>query len=175
MQYLIPKVIQHFSHSSSSNSFLFTLQQNGLFIIATTSVEVAPLKVYYILVDLVTLISNYIGDFTESLLNQHFDVVIQLLEEYLDEGMPYITDPALLKLQIPPPSLLHTVMQNAVSLVGGSAALPSSMLNSASSTSFSPTAPGLNSRFPWRVTGLKYAHNEIFFDVVEELDCIVDE
>ena len=119
--------------------------------------------VYYFLVYIVHLFTLYLGDFTEALLNQHFDTILMLLEEVLDEGLPYTTEPALLKLQIPPPSLLNAVM-NVVSLGTGAA-----------SSVYSPTAPSYNIKYPWRNNGLKYAHNEIFFDIIEELDSIVDE
>jgi AP-3 complex subunit mu len=27
---------------------------------------------------------------------------------------------------------------------------------------------------PWRKSGVKYAQNEIYLDIIEEIDCIVD-
>ena len=27
---------------------------------------------------------------------------------------------------------------------------------------------------PWRKLGVKYTNNEIFFDITEEIDCIID-
>ncbi|KAI8900916.1 Mu homology domain-containing protein [Globomyces pollinis-pini] len=72
--------------------------------------------------------------------------------------MPYITEPALLKQLVPPPSLYTTVM-NAVSIAQSTPSAPISMVTSC----------------PWRSTGTKYAHNEIFFDINEELDCIMDQ
>ena len=93
---------------------------------------------------------------------QNYDIIYQLLHEMFDHGLPYTMEPALLKQVIPPPSLLDTVI-NAVPL-------PTSI---APSLSISKSV--MNSKCPWRMTGLKYAHNEIFFDVIEELDCVIDE
>ena len=31
-----------------------------------------------------------------------------------------------------------------------------------------------SSPVPWRKAGIKYTNNEIFFDVIEEIDCIID-
>lgn len=41
--------------------------------------------------------------------------------------------------------------------------------------SISATLPsGQLSNVPWRRTGVKYANNEAYFDVIEELDAIID-
>ena len=41
--------------------------------------------------------------------------------------------------------------------------------------SVSATLPsGQLSNVPWRRTGVKYANNEAYFDVIEELDAIID-
>ncbi len=58
---------------------------------------------------------DYFGTFSEVVLTQNFDVVYQLLEDSLDDGRPYITELALLKQLVPPPSLLATVI-NAVTM-----------------------------------------------------------
>ena len=106
-----------------------------------------------------------LGDFNPSILSQNYDILYQLLHEMFDNGMPYTMEPALLKQIIPPPSLLDTVI-NAVPI-------PTSIAPSSLSAPSSKSV--MNSKCPWRMTGLKYAHNEIFFDVIEELDCLVDE
>lgn len=41
----------------------------------------------------------------------------QLLEELLDYGVPYVTEPSILKGMVPPPSLITSIV-NAVSLSG---------------------------------------------------------
>lgn len=33
---------------------------------------------------------------------------------------------------------------------------------------------GSLTNIPWRKMGVKYTNNEIFFDIVEEIDCIID-
>lgn len=33
---------------------------------------------------------------------------------------------------------------------------------------------GSLSNIPWRKMGVKYTNNEIFFDITEEIDCIID-
>ena len=41
--------------------------------------------------------------------------------------------------------------------------------------SVSATLPtGQLSNVPWRRTGVKYTNNEVYFDVIEEIDAIID-
>ncbi|KAJ3306601.1 AP-3 complex subunit mu-1 [Kappamyces sp. JEL0829] len=138
---------------------LLSLEHNGLFIVAVVSQEIAPIGVFYLLVQLVQVFQEYFGSLSESVLTQNFDTVYQvlILEDSVDDGKPYITEVAILKQLVPPPSLLNTMI-SAVSI----------------GQTPGPTSTGMASRYPWRPNGLKYAHNEIFFDVVEELDCIID-
>ncbi|KAJ3278244.1 AP-3 complex subunit mu-2 [Borealophlyctis nickersoniae] len=102
--------------------------------------------------------TDYFGPVSELVIKENFVIVYELLEEMLDYGNPYITDPSVLKDLIPPPSILSTVI-NAVSL----------------GTNFGTKLPsGAMSSIPWRSTGIKYTNNEIFVDLVEEVDAIID-
>jgi AP-3 complex subunit mu len=134
---------------------LFPINHSDLYFIAIVEGEVAPLGVLYQLELLLELFVDYFGSISAQILKDHFSVVYQLLEEWIDYGSPYITEKAILKQLVPPPSLLSTVM-NAVQF------------------STNPTPTGMVSACPWRNIGIQYAHNEIFFDIVEELDCILD-
>ncbi|KAJ3194851.1 AP-3 complex subunit mu-2 [Irineochytrium annulatum] len=104
------------------------------------------------------LFVSYFGGLSELILKDNFAIVYELLEELLDYGQPYITEPNILKDMIPPPSLYSSVM-NAVSI----------------GTSFGTKTPtGALSQVPWRTAGIKYNQNEIFFDVNETIDVTVD-
>jgi AP-3 complex subunit mu len=137
---------------------LFKFTCNNLSLVAVCRHEVAPVGILHQLIWFVELVQDYLGGFDESSITQNYDVVYQLLEECFDDGMPYINEPALLKQLVPPPSIISTV------------------INTLSTTSIHNLPPtGVATRIPWRQENLKYAHNEIFFDTVEELDMIVDE
>lgn len=75
----------------------------------------------------------------------------------LDNGYPLTTEPNTLRDIIIPPSFADRILS-----VAGVADL--------SNTSAKP----FSSPIPWRKAGLKYNNNEIYFDVVEELDAIVN-
>lgn len=42
-----------------------------------------------------------------------------------------------------------------------------------SSKSVAPKLPQSMSNIPWRKAGVKYAQNEIYFDIVEEIDATI--
>jgi AP-3 complex subunit mu len=134
---------------------MLSIQTNGLIFIALTQNDTFPLGIFYQLELLLELFVDYFGSISEQVLKDNFSIIYELLEEWIDFGSPYITEKSMLKQLVPPPSLLSTVI-NAVSITSG------------------PSPASLASHCPWRNLGITYTHNEIFFDVVEELDCIVD-
>ena len=94
----------------------------------------------------------------ESAIKDNFSTVYQLLEEMVDYGWPLTTEPNSLKAMIRPPS----VMSKLQSVVF-------------SNTSVSDELPrGTISNIPWRAAGVSYTQNEIYMDIVEEIDAIVD-
>ncbi|KAJ3417095.1 AP-3 complex subunit mu-2 [Chytridiales sp. JEL 0842] len=138
--------------------YLIHALRGGVYLVAVVSQEVQPLKVVEFLHRTFDLWTSYFGAISEQIVKDNFDIIYELLEELLDYGYPYITEPCILKDMIPPPSLLSTVI-NAVSL----------------GTNFGTKAPtGTLSHVPWRNAGIKYTNNEVFIDVLEELDIILD-
>jgi AP-3 complex subunit mu len=75
-----------------------------------------------------------------------------------DNGHPLITEPNALMELIPPPSVYQRVI-NTVASVTGERPLTSS---------------GNMSELPWRRANVKYKNNEIYFDIVEEMDVITN-
>ncbi|KAJ1332869.1 hypothetical protein BSLG_008496 [Batrachochytrium salamandrivorans] len=140
------------------NYYMLHINRHGLLFVSAVQTEVAPSSVFFFLHLIVELLSDYFGGISELILKENFVIVYELLEELVDYGSPYITEPSLLKEMIPPPSLLSSMM-NAVSI----------------GTQFgTKLRTGSISTIPWRSTGLKYTNNEIFFDVIEELDVVID-
>uniref|UniRef100_A0A672F341 AP-3 complex subunit mu-1-like n=1 Tax=Salarias fasciatus TaxID=181472 RepID=A0A672F341_SALFA len=85
-------------------------------------------------------------------------IVYELLEEMLDNGFPLATESNVLKEMIKPPTILRSVVNT---LTGGS--------------NVGDTLPtGQLSNIPWRRAGVKYTNNEAYFDVIEEIDAILD-
>ncbi|XP_077501170.1 AP-3 complex subunit mu-2-like [Amblyomma americanum] len=82
----------------------------------------------------------------------------QLLDEMLDSGFPLATESNILKELIKPPNILRTLANTVTGRTNLSSQHPAGQL----------------SNVPWRRTGVKYANNEAYFDVVEEVDAIIN-
>lgn len=76
----------------------------------------------------------------------------------MDNGYPFTTEPNSLMEMIPPPNILNRVKGE---LTGSS-----SMKNVLPDGSLSNT--------PWRKAGVKYTTNEIYLDIIEEIDATVE-
>ena len=85
-------------------------------------------------------------------------VVYELLDEMLDNGFPLATESNILKELIKPPNILRTIANSVTGKSNVSATLPSGQL----------------SAIPWRRSAVKYTNNEAYFDVIEEVDAIID-
>ena len=120
---------------------------------------VDPLLVFAFLQTFTETLKEYLGEISIATLKDHFDVIHQLLEEMLDEGQPLTTELNALKDIVIPPSLFNKVLS-----VAGAVGLAKT------ATASTPFA----SPIPWRKTGLRYNHNEILFDISEQLDAIVN-
>lgn len=82
---------------------------------------------------------------------------MQLLNEMMDSGLPLTTEPNILKELIPPPNLVNLVVN---------ALVPSNPVTS--------SGPPQGAAVPWRASGVKHASNEVYFDIVEELDMTIN-
>ena len=76
----------------------------------------------------------------------------------LDNGFPLATESNILKELIKPPNVLRTIANTVTGKSNVSSTLPTGQL----------------SNVPWRRTNVKYANNEAYFDVIEEIDAIID-
>lgn len=101
---------------------------------------------------IVDIIEAYLPVFNEDAIRNSFVTIYQLLDEIIDNGFPITTELAVLQELIIPQ---HNKILSSVPV---SSNLPA---NASSPVS-------------WRRSGIKYTNNEIFFDLIEEADCIID-
>jgi AP-3 complex subunit mu len=84
---------------------------------------------------------------------------VQILDEMMDNGFPLITEPNILKEMIAPPNIVNKML-NVVT--GNSSSLGSKL-------------PDATASFvPWRTTVVKDASNEVYVNIVEELDACIN-
>ncbi|XP_038980317.1 AP-3 complex subunit mu isoform X3 [Phoenix dactylifera] len=84
---------------------------------------------------------------------------IELLDEMMDNGFPLTTEPSILREMIAPPNIVSKML----SVVTGK------------SSNVSNTLPDATSSFiPWRKSDMKNASNEVYVNLVEEMDAVVN-
>jgi len=76
----------------------------------------------------------------------------------MDHGYPLTTEPNALKAMIRPPTVMGKLAEVATGKSGVSDDLPDGTISS----------------MPWRKSNVKYSQNEIYLDIIEEVDAIVD-
>ena len=154
---------------NSSSLFLFHVLRDGLTYLAACpscigsgdgGPEVPPLLVIEFLHKIADTFVLYFGDpADESAVKDNFSTAYQLLEEMVDHGWPLTTEPNALTDLIKPPTMLAKIQQ---AISGGSSSILSEAL-----------PKGTVSNMPWRKCGVSHANNEIYIDIVEEIDAIL--
>lgn len=126
--------------------------------------DVDPLYAFAFMRAFIEILYEYFGTVSAATLKDNFDVVYQLLEETLDSsGHPLTTSPNALRDIVLPPSLLTKLLAVA-------GANFTSTINAGSG----PAASTFSSQVPWRKANLRYANNEIYFDIIEEIRGVVN-
>ncbi|XP_052795335.1 AP-3 complex subunit mu-2-like [Mya arenaria] len=144
---------------ATPHHYLINIYRNQLYYVAVVTTEVPPLFVIEFLHRVVDVFEDYFQGCSESILKEHYVIVYELLDEMLDNGFPLAMEANILKELIKPPNFLRTITDTITGKTTGvSATLPTGQL----------------SNVPWRRTGVKYTNNEAYFDVIEEVDAIID-
>lgn len=143
---------------STSKYYLVNIFRDDIFLLATTTKETQPLLIIEFLHRVFEIFEEYFGTVEETTIKENFSTVYQLLEEMMDFGYPLTTEPNALKAMIKPPSVVNKITSLAMGGSNVSDVLPD----------------GTISNMPWRKTGVKYAQNEIYIDIIEEIDAILD-
>ncbi|XP_040576892.1 AP-3 complex subunit mu-1 [Lepeophtheirus salmonis] len=149
----IPPVI------ATPHHYLIHISRSNVFFVAACMSEVPPLFVVEFLHRVVDTLGDYFsGDSSESVIKENYVLVYELLDEMLDNGFPLATESNILKELIKPPNILRTVVNTVTGKSNMSETLPTGQL----------------SNVPWRRSSVKYTNNEAYFDVIEEVDAIID-
>uniref|UniRef100_UPI00358E1100 AP-3 complex subunit mu-2-like n=1 Tax=Myxine glutinosa TaxID=7769 RepID=UPI00358E1100 len=151
-QRLVPPVL------ATPHHFLVSAERGRVALVAAVREEVPPLFVIEFLHRVADTFQDYFGEVSDTVLKDQVVLVYELLEEMLDNGFPLATESNILHELIRPPTVLRSVV-NAVT----------------GSTNVGETLPsGQLSNVPWRRAGVRYSNNEAYFDVIEEIEAIID-
>lgn len=150
----IPAVIQ------TPYRCIVNIHRDDLLMVAVVSKDSSldPLFIVEFLHRIVDIVQNYFGDCNENLMKENLVTVYELLDEILDAGFPFSTELNILKELIKPPNLLRTIANSVTGKTNVGESLPTNQISNVS----------------WRKTGIRYTNNEAYFDVIEELDVILD-
>ncbi|CAI0459574.1 unnamed protein product, partial [Linum tenue] len=144
---------------ASPTHYLFQVVREGITFLACTQVEMPPLMAIEFLCRVADVLSDYLEGLNEDVIKDNFIIVYELLDEMMDNGHPLTTEPNILREMIAPPNIVSKML----SVVTGN------------SSNVSETLPGATSScVPWRTTDIKYANNEVYVDLVEEMDAIIN-
>lgn len=143
---------------ATSQYYLVSVYRDEIFLLATTTRETPPLTIIEFLHRVFDIFYEYFGSVDEETIKDNFSTVYQLLEEMMDYGYPLTTEPNALKAMIAPPSVMSRITSVATGASNVSDVLPD----------------GTISNMPWRKTGVKYSQNEIYLDIIEEIDALID-
>ncbi|KAI7851575.1 Adaptor-related protein complex 3 mu 1 subunit [Circinella umbellata] len=136
--------------------WLLNVLRDDLIWLCPVDREVDPMLVFEFIHRIIDILTDYLADVSELSIRENFVTVYQLLEEMMDYGYPLTTEPNTLKDIIMPPTIMNRVMTT----VGAAAGV-------------APKFPQNLSTIPWRKAGVKYTQNEIYFDIVEEIDATI--
>ncbi|CDW54178.1 AP 3 complex subunit mu 1 [Trichuris trichiura] len=138
--------------------YLINIYRDQLFFVAAVKVELPPLVVVEFLHRVVDIVILYFDECSDTVIKDNLVTLYELLDEMLDNGYPLTTEPNVLQELIKPPSFFRNLSNTVTGKSNVSEILPVGQL----------------SNIPWRRSGVRYNNNEAYFDVVEEIDAIID-
>jgi AP-3 complex subunit mu len=137
---------------------LIHLKRQDIYLVAVSQQETPPLLILEWLNRVADTIQDYFGSVSEEVIKENFVIVYQLLDEMMDGGHVMTVEGNVLQELIQPPSLFSKMREQVLG--------PTSTLGT--------TLPeGITSTIYWR-RNAKYTTNEIFLDIIEEIDAILD-
>lgn len=78
----------------------------------------------------------------------HYDIVSQIINEMLENGLPYVTEPDALQDLVPYGGILSKLLAG-------------------------PAKSSAVSNIPWRRSNVRHSNNELFVDLIEKLDVVI--
>lgn len=139
---------------------IVNIYRNDLLLVAVVSQDstLDSLFIIEFLHRIVDIVKNYFGDCNENLIKEQLVTVYELLDEMIDAGYPFATELNVLKELIKPPNIFRTIANSVTGRTNISESMPTNQI----------------SNVPWRKLGITYTNNEAYFDIIEELDVILD-
>eukprot|EP00670_Eutreptiella_braarudii_P012822 CAMPEP_0174337238 /NCGR_PEP_ID=MMETSP0810-20121108/22144_1 /TAXON_ID=73025 ORGANISM="Eutreptiella gymnastica-like, Strain CCMP1594" /NCGR_SAMPLE_ID=MMETSP0810 /ASSEMBLY_ACC=CAM_ASM_000659 /LENGTH=279 /DNA_ID=CAMNT_0015456539 /DNA_START=29 /DNA_END=865 /DNA_ORIENTATION=+ len=165
MEYFSQRVIDEdeasikpvFEHNGVT--FAYIRQNNVYFVIATRlNGNISMLIVY--LYRIVEVFNGYFDKVEEESVRDNFVMIYELLDEMMDFGYPQFTETGILKEYITQQGYKLKILED-----------DDNIQNKAAAPTDTITGQG---GITWRKTGIRYRKNEVFLDVVESINLLVN-
>lgn len=138
-----------------SCSFLY-MQHNDVYILGATKSNANAMLAFQFMTNVVTLFKSYFGgEFTEQSIKSNFVLIYELLDEIMDFGYPQIVDPSILKQYIFQKGFITEAAKQRREAEAQSATLQ------------------VTGAVGWRKDNIKYKKNEVFLDIVEQVNVLM--
>uniref|UniRef100_A0A8C0YIK9 AP-1 complex subunit mu-2 n=1 Tax=Cyprinus carpio carpio TaxID=630221 RepID=A0A8C0YIK9_CYPCA len=134
---------------SHGNVHFLWIKHSNLYLVATTNKNSNASLVYAFLYKLVEVFTEYFKELEEESIQDNFVVVYELLDELMDFGFPQTTDSKILQ---------EYITQQGNKLEVAKTKVPTTVTNAVS----------------WRSEGIRYKKNEVFIDVIESINVLVN-
>ncbi|XP_078285352.1 AP-1 complex subunit mu-2 isoform X3 [Rhinoraja longicauda] len=125
------------------------IKHSNLYLVAMTKKNANASLVYVFLYKLIQVFTEYFKELEEESIRDNFVVVYELLDEVMDFGFPQTTDSKILQ---------EYITQQSQKLEVAAPRPPPTVTNAVS----------------WRSEGIKYKKNEVFIDVIEAVNVLVN-
>eukprot|EP00768_Dysnectes_brevis_P001386 gnl/Dysnectes_brevis/1346_a1511_2814.p1 GENE.gnl/Dysnectes_brevis/1346_a1511_2814~~gnl/Dysnectes_brevis/1346_a1511_2814.p1 ORF type:complete len:442 (+),score=126.54 gnl/Dysnectes_brevis/1346_a1511_2814:20-1345(+) len=133
------------------------VKTNSLYFVSASRSDMNCFVMIEFLERVAGIIKSYFGKVDEETIQDNFTLVYELLDEIMDYGYPQTTEASVLKEFIAQRSAFGSVLDRLARDKKEAQQAP-------------PAVTGVVS---WRKEGIKYRKNEIFLDVVEDVDMVV--
>ena len=149
-EFAVTPVFEHHGHTYSY------IAVNDVYFLTVSRVNCSPLVLLSFMKRLSTVFQSYFGHVNEESVRDNFVIIYELLDEMMDFGFPQFTEERVLKEYITQEGLIQLFDEDQLEVK----ALPSAVT-------------GIGGATPWRLPGKKYRKNEVFLDVVENINLLV--
>lgn len=136
--------------TNMARTSFFHIKRGNIWVAAVTKQNVNAPMVFEFLAKLMEVMTSYFGKVTEDNIKNNFVLIYELLDEILDYGYPQNTDTGILKTFITQQGIKSSTKEEQAQITNQ-----------------------VTGQIGWRREGIKYRRNELFLDVLENVNLLM--
>ncbi|XP_071476342.1 AP-2 complex subunit mu [Diadema setosum] len=136
--------------TNMARTSFFHIKRGNVWVAAVTKQNVNAPMVFEFLAKLMEVMTSYFGKVTEDNIKNNFVLIYELLDEILDYGYPQNTDTGILKTFITQQGVKSSSKEEQAQITNQ-----------------------VTGQIGWRREGIKYRRNELFLDVLENVNLLM--